>query len=94
MLGWRWLLAMSDDLFALLFPGAARMLGWRWLLERVGLTAPKGTIVTKYIRCSKPGCHCANPGDPGHGPYRYRTWREAGQVRTQYLGKADVNQQS
>ena len=27
-----------------------------------------GSIVEVMGRCSKPTCHCAQPGDPGHGP--------------------------
>jgi hypothetical protein len=27
-----------------------------------------GSIVEVMGRCSKPNCHCAQPGDPGHGP--------------------------
>jgi hypothetical protein len=27
-----------------------------------------GSILGVMGRCSKPGCHCAQPGDPGHGP--------------------------
>lgn len=27
-----------------------------------------GSIQGSMGRCSKPNCHCAQPGDPGHGP--------------------------
>jgi hypothetical protein len=27
-----------------------------------------GSILGVMGRCSKPNCHCAQPGDPGHGP--------------------------
>jgi len=27
-----------------------------------------GSILGVMGRCSKPHCHCAQPGDPGHGP--------------------------
>ena len=27
-----------------------------------------GSIVGAVLRCGKPGCHCAQPDDPGHGP--------------------------
>ena len=27
-----------------------------------------GSILEVMGRCSKPNCHCAQPGDPGHGP--------------------------
>jgi len=29
----------------------------------------RGTIVTRYRRCGKPGCHCVGTG--GHGPAHY-----------------------
>ena len=34
-------------------------------LERL----PRGTLLEKYKRCGRPGCHCAN--NRGHGPKRY-----------------------
>lgn len=27
-----------------------------------------GSLVECYRKCSKPNCHCARPGDRGHGP--------------------------
>ncbi|HEX5733359.1 MAG TPA: DUF6788 family protein [Blastocatellia bacterium] len=39
----------------------------------------------EMVRCGKEGCRCAR-GDL-HGPYRYRYWREAGRIRSKYLGK-------
>jgi len=27
-----------------------------------------GSILGVLGRCNKPSCHCAQPGDPGHGP--------------------------
>lgn len=27
-----------------------------------------GSLVARYRRCGKANCHCAQPGDPGHGP--------------------------
>jgi len=27
-----------------------------------------GQLVARYRKCGKPNCHCAAPGDPGHGP--------------------------
>lgn len=31
----------------------------------------RGSLVTRFRRCGKPGCHCAQEGDPGHGPTYY-----------------------
>lgn len=28
-----------------------------------------GSITSAVRRCGKPGCHCAQPKDPGHGPH-------------------------
>lgn len=28
----------------------------------------RGCVSENYRRCGKPSCHCARPGDPGHGP--------------------------
>ncbi len=40
----------------------------------------------KYTRCHKPACRRCADG-PGHGPYWYAFWWEAGRTRTRYLGK-------
>ena len=29
----------------------------------------RGSLIERYKRCGRPGCHCAN--DRGHGPKRY-----------------------
>jgi len=31
----------------------------------------RGSLVTRYRRCGRSNCHCANEGDPGHGPAYY-----------------------
>jgi len=31
----------------------------------------RGSLVTRYRRCGREGCHCAVEGDPGHGPAYY-----------------------
>lgn len=31
----------------------------------------RGSLVTRFRRCGKGGCHCARKGDPGHGPAYY-----------------------
>ena len=35
----------------------------------------RGSITTTSGKCGKPTCHCASPGDPGHGP-NYRLTRK------------------
>lgn len=44
-----------------------------------------GTIVEERVKCGS-DCTC-NEGN-GHGPYRYRYYREDGDLTSKYLGKA------
>jgi hypothetical protein len=37
----------------------------------------RGTLLEKYKRCGRPGCHCAN--ERGHGPKRYLSISITGQ---------------
>ena len=37
----------------------------------------RGSLLEKYKRCGRPGCHCAN--DRGHGPKRYLSISTTGQ---------------
>ena len=35
----------------------------------------RGTLRAVFRKCGKPGCHCAQPGDRGHGPqYNLTRW--------------------
>ena len=36
-------------------------------LANLGELRP-GSLKSRYRKCGKPNCHCAQPGDPGHGP--------------------------
>lgn len=36
-------------------------------LASIGEFRP-GSLQSRYRRCGKPTCHCAQPDDPGHGP--------------------------
>jgi hypothetical protein len=40
----------------------------------------------EYVHCGKATCTPCQTG-PGHGPYWYAYWREAGRVRKRYIGK-------
>ena len=53
-----------------------------------GSSPPAGirTYRQEKVRCNKPTCTRCVDG-PGHGPYWYAYWREAGKLRKQYLGK-------
>jgi hypothetical protein len=39
-----------------------------------------GSVHTEWRRCGKASCHCANEGDPGHGPRHTLVRRVAGKV--------------
>jgi hypothetical protein len=44
-----------------------------------------GSITSAIRTCGKPGCHCAQPNDPGHGPHFQLTQKIAGKTVTQHL---------
>ena len=44
-----------------------------------------GSIANASRRCGKPGCHCAKPDDPGHGPHAQLTQKIDGKTVTQNL---------
>lgn len=44
-----------------------------------------GSIVGAVFRCGKPGCHCAQPDDPGHGPHLRLTYKWHGKTVTEAL---------
>ena len=44
-----------------------------------------GSIVEVMGRCSKSNCHCAQPGDPGHGPHFRLTRKVKGKTVAQTL---------
>ena len=53
----------------------------------------RGSLVTRFRRCGKAGCHCADEGDPGHGPAYYLVVTvAAGQTVQVYVPK-DQKQQ-
>jgi hypothetical protein len=41
-----------------------------------------GSITSATRRCGKPGCHCAKPNDPGHGPHFQLTQKIGGKTAT------------
>jgi len=57
------------------------------LLRRIGQIGDmrQGTITEVYRACGKPNCRCANPGDPGHGPYYAFTRKVGGKTKTLQL---------
>ena len=43
----------------------------------------RGALSAVFRRCGKPGCHCAQPGDRGHGPqYNLTRWQGGKTVTT------------
>jgi hypothetical protein len=44
-----------------------------------------GSITGIIRRCGKPSCHCARPGDPGHGPNLRLTYKVQGKTITEAL---------
>jgi hypothetical protein len=44
-----------------------------------------GSITSATRRCGNPGCHCAKPNDPGHGPHFQLTQKVGGKTVTQNL---------
>ena len=44
-----------------------------------------GSITNSSRTCGKPGCHCARPHDPGHGPHARLTQKVNGKTVTQNL---------
>lgn len=44
-----------------------------------------GSITSAFRTCGRPGCHCAKPNDPGHGPHSQLTQKIAGKTVTQNL---------
>ena len=63
----------------------------RGLLES-RLMKPKamrvGSVVKQYMFCGKPSCACHQDPKKKHGPYYYLSYKEEGQSRYKYLGKA------
>ena len=39
------------------------------------------------VRCGKVGCKCAGKNGVLHGPYWYAYWRDAGKLKSRYVGK-------
>lgn len=45
-----------------------------------------GTVISKYVRCSRPNCACCAAGYY-HGPNLYYRYYENGELKDKYLGK-------
>jgi len=51
-----------------------------------------GSLVTRYRRCGKQGCHCARPGEEGHGPSWSLTRDVGGKTVTHVIPPVAVEQ--
>jgi hypothetical protein len=51
-----------------------------------------GSLVERYRRCGKPGCRCAQPGDPGHGPSWSLTHAVSGKTETKIIPPGAVEE--
>ena len=49
-----------------------------------------GSLVERYRKCGKPNCHCAKPGDAGHGPSWSLTRDVKGKTTTKIIPKEFV----
>ena len=49
-----------------------------------------GSLVERYRRCGKPGCHCAGAGSHGHGPSWSLTREVGGKTITRVIPPAAV----
>ena len=44
-----------------------------------------GSLTARFRRCGTAGCHCAQPGDPGHGPVLSLTRQQDGKTVTRII---------
>ena len=63
---------------------AARRQALKAAISAVGDLRP-GQLTPRFRKCGKPNCHCANPGDPGHGPSWSLTRVVAGKTVTRII---------
>lgn len=52
----------------------------------------QGSLVERYRKCGKPGCHCARPGAKGHGPSWSLTRAIQGKTTTKIIPASAVDQ--
>src|SRR5574337_150783 len=45
----------------------------------------RGSLSERYVKCSKPGCFCAERPQARHGPYYSLTRAVAGRTRSRFL---------
>ena len=52
----------------------------------------RGSLVSRYRKCGKSNCSCAQPGAVGHGPVFSLTWQEDQRTRTKIVPAAAVEE--
>jgi len=59
----------------------------RQLSDRIAQARPmrRGSLSERYVKCSKPGCHCAERPDARHGPYFSWTRKIDGRTHSKFL---------
>jgi hypothetical protein len=64
----------------------------RALATQVGDPAPmrRGSLTERYVKCSKPGCRCADEAEARHGPYYSLTRTVAGRTQSRFLPAAQA----
>jgi len=64
----------------------------RALAAQFGAPTPmrRGSLTERYVKCSKPGCRCAEDPAARHGPYYSLTRGVAGQTRSRWVTAAQA----
>ena len=64
----------------------------RTLATQVGAPTPmrRGSLSERYVKCSKPGCRCAERAEARHGPYYSLTRTVAGRTQSRFLPAAQA----
>jgi len=65
----------------------------RELAAQFGRPTPmrRGSLSERYVKCSKPGCRCAEDPAARHGPYYSLTRGVGGRTQSRWLGAAQVD---
>lgn len=66
----------------------------RALAQELSKPAPmrRGSLSTRWMKCSKPGCACAEDPQARHGPYYSLTRRVGGRTRSRYVSAEQAEQ--
>jgi hypothetical protein len=64
----------------------------RALADQLAAPAPmrRGSLSERYVKCSKPGCRCADDPAARHGPYYSLTRGVAGRTQSRLLSTAQA----